>query len=198
MPRPALKDKRREQILRSAERCVAKFGVEGTSLELIAKEAGLARALIRHNVGNRDELITALFERFLNRSTKQWAALEKFLPDQDRVDALIEFLFSERPNDPELVLLTEAMIAYAARDRSLAKRMQDWLNEPIDLFCDILAREFPCSDLKTVETVAVGILGIYFNADSFALAGELTRLKQGSKAAAQILVEGLKGKSSNC
>ena len=55
MARPSVKEERREQILTAYEQCVARYGVEGATLDKVAEEAGLARPLIRHNIGNREE-----------------------------------------------------------------------------------------------------------------------------------------------
>ena len=68
MPRPSLKLQRSEEILDAFERCVARYGIEGTTLEKTAEEAGLQRSLLRHNVGNRDDLLNSLVNRFISES----------------------------------------------------------------------------------------------------------------------------------
>ncbi|MEO1142890.1 MAG: TetR/AcrR family transcriptional regulator, partial [Pseudomonadota bacterium] len=63
MARPDIKESRREQIIDAFEFCVARYGVEGATLAKTAEQAGLARPLVRHNVGNRDDLVDALTKR---------------------------------------------------------------------------------------------------------------------------------------
>ena len=63
MGRKSLAAARREEILDAFERCVVKYGLEGSSLEQIADEAGMKRSIIRHYIGNRDELVDQLVER---------------------------------------------------------------------------------------------------------------------------------------
>ena len=46
--------RRRQEYLDAFEKCVARYGIEGATLAKIAEIAGLARPLVRHNVGNRD------------------------------------------------------------------------------------------------------------------------------------------------
>ena len=191
MPRPALKEERREQILQAFERCVAYYGLEGATLERIAAEAGLARALIRHNIGNREELTAALIERFFKRSDEQWNSLVEALPEKNKSKALIEYLFDSRYSDPQLVLLTEALIAGGAQDKKLAKRLRDWIDRSLDVIADVLEQEAPNADHRQIEASAAGILGIYFNVDSFALIGDMSRLRNASKAAALSLLENL-------
>ena len=43
---------------------VTRLGVEGATLEKTAGEAGLDRVLIRHNVGNKDDLLDAFLDCF--------------------------------------------------------------------------------------------------------------------------------------
>ncbi|GAB5481836.1 MAG: hypothetical protein Pars92KO_15930 [Parasphingorhabdus sp.] len=191
MPRPALKEERREQILQAFERCVARYGIEGATLERIAEEANLARALIRHNVGNRDDLVLALIERFFARSDDQWAALTKALPEKNKTKALIEYLFDSRYSDSQLVLLTEALIAGGAQDKQLAKRLRDWIDQSLDVMTGIIRQDFQKAASDRVEACAAGILGIYFNVDSFALIGDMSRLRGASRAAALALVDNL-------
>ena len=60
MPRPSLKDQRSQEILDAYLTCVAHFGLDGATQERIAEEAGVKRPLLRHYLGNKDEMITAL------------------------------------------------------------------------------------------------------------------------------------------
>ena len=60
MGRPSLANVRREQILDALERCLARDGLVGTTLEAVAEEAGVRRPVIRHYFGNRDELVAAV------------------------------------------------------------------------------------------------------------------------------------------
>ena len=54
--RPSNRDDRYEQIMQALIRCVARYGVEGASLAQIAEEAGLKRPLVRHHLGNREDM----------------------------------------------------------------------------------------------------------------------------------------------
>ena len=87
MSRPEIKNVRREQILDAFETCVAKYGVEGATLAKTAEQAGLARPLVRHNVGNRDELVDALVERFLQKSRKYMEEFVQTLPETNTSEA---------------------------------------------------------------------------------------------------------------
>lgn len=62
MGRRDLSDERRPQIVAAAKRAITKHGVDGATQEVIADEAGMSRALIRHYLGNRDAVLDAVWD----------------------------------------------------------------------------------------------------------------------------------------
>ena len=191
VPRPNMKEQRRVEILEAFENCVARYGVEGATLERTAGEAGLARALIRHNVGNRDDLLAALIERFFDRSAHDMGQMIAALPVQNRSRTLVDWLFDPTFSDPKQVLITEALIAAAANDKALANRLKSWTNDFVGSIESVLQQGFPNASTESIAAVGAGITGIYFNIDSFALLGPMKKLRAASKAAALRLVDSL-------
>lgn len=168
MPRPSMKAERTEQILQAFERCVARFGLDGSTLERIAEEAGLQRPLVRHFVGNRDALVQQLAERVITRSDQQWQGFLAMLPIKNAIEPLLEGLFSEQSSDADFVLVIESLIFAAGRDEALRTQMQGWLKRFTDDLVTLLAREHPNAPEKEISAVAFGLLSIYFNLDSLA------------------------------
>ncbi len=191
MARPSIKEERRDQILSAFEACVVRFGLEGATLERIAEEADLARALIRHNVGNRDDLLNGLVERFLARSRAATDAMISGLPNRRQTIALIERLFDTDDFDEDLMLLAEALIAEAANDKQLAAKMRRWTAGFVAAIEQVVQDEFPRASKTDVAAVAAGITGIYFNVVSLWPLGEMPKLLKASKRAALLLVGSL-------
>ncbi|MGI9285733.1 MAG: TetR/AcrR family transcriptional regulator [Pseudomonadales bacterium] len=191
MGRPSVTEKRAEEILDAFEVCVAKYGVEGATLEKIAEHAGLARALIRHHIGNRDELLQALLERFLTRSKRETQALFALLPVKGRAKALITHLFDSSFSDTQFALVTAALIAAAPNHEKLKPRLRTWVVE----FTESVAREiqhsYPDADATDTFDVAAGIVGIYFNVESFMPLGRMGKLQSASTHAAERLISTL-------
>ncbi|MFT6510016.1 MAG: AcrR family transcriptional regulator [Parvibaculaceae bacterium] len=184
MARPSLKAERREQILDAYENCVVRYGVEGATLANVADEAGIARPLIRHNVGNRDDLLALLIERFLvesNESTKRFIA---YLGKDKPVDDFIEGLFDPNFADPHLTLMAEALIAASANNAELATHMQKWTRDFILAVQGVLAQQYPKAGSKKIYAVAAGLTGIYFNVASLSPLGPMPDVQNASKAAA--------------
>lgn len=188
MGRPSIREERREQIILAYEACVARFGVEGSSLEKIAEEAGLARPLIRYNVGNRSDLLAALVERFLSKSDSSLQQLRVALPNANRTAALIENLFDTKYSDARLVLVAEALIAASQEDPALATIMQQWTRDFIAGVRGVLKDEHPDAATDALEAVAAGISGLYFNIDSLTPLGDMSDVRESSKRAALMLV----------
>ena len=194
MPRPSVKQERREQILDAYEQCVVRFGLEGATLELIAKQAGLARALIRHNVGNRADLKEALIERFLARSRSSLDDMIDALPRRNRLAVLVEWLFDPDYLDPQTVLLSEALIAASTDDPLLARKMRGWTTGFVAALENAIRREHPDAGEATVTAVAAGLTGIYFNIESLSPLGDMPGLLDASKQAALLLIATLEAR----
>ncbi|MDA4847982.1 TetR/AcrR family transcriptional regulator [Hoeflea poritis] len=188
MGRPSIKAERTAEILNAYEQCVARFGIEGATLERVASQAGLARALIRHNVGNRDALFDALVERFFDVSEQRVVDLIAALPERDRAPVLIDILFDVRHGNDTHVLVAEALIAAAADRPALAKRMKNWIDDFVSAIAAVLRHSYPDAAQGRVTAVATGVTGIYFNVDSLAMLGGMTDLRRNSKEAALLLV----------
>lgn len=96
MGRPSLAATRREQILDALERCLARHGLEGTTLASVAAEAGVARPVIRHYFGNRDALLAAAVGRAVAAYREDLEAALEALPRQGRCAAFLDYLFLGR------------------------------------------------------------------------------------------------------
>jgi len=96
MARPSLAAERRDQILDALERCLRRRGLEGTTLDAVAREAGVQRPLIRHYFGNRDELLAAAVARAVARHGREIEAALAERPARGRrgrLAALLDHLF---------------------------------------------------------------------------------------------------------
>ena len=191
MGRPSIRSQRRQEILDAFERCIIDLGLEGATLEKLSEYSGLARPLVRHHAGNRDELLEALTERFFARSSELLVGLAASLTPGRTADDLLDTLFTPYQDDVEQVLLAEALIAASRRDPLLAKRMWAWFEEFVDFVAVQIRKQIPTADEASVHDVAVGITGIYFNADSLKPLGASEVVAETSRRAARRLLSSL-------
>ena len=191
MPRPSLKIQRTEEILDAFERCVARYGVEGATLEKTAKEAGLQRSLLRHNVGNRDDLLNALMDRFLNRSKKDTESLKTAVLSNGNPNSLVNYLFDETYSDTQSVLVAEALTIAAPHYPNIAPRLKTWVEDFTNTIAKILKNTAPDAKPRDCREVAAGVVGIYFNVESLSPLSSMNVFRTNSKKAAMRLVNTL-------
>lgn len=191
MGRPSKKEERTEEILNAFYRCVAHYGLAGSTLERIADESGLKRSLVRHFVGNREALVTMLVDRVLEQSQQQWQQLLNSLSDTQPSASLLEGLFSDRDNDGEFILVIESLIFAAGRDAQLQQRLQSWLQGFTDTVETLLRNEFNSAPDHQISAVAYGLISLYFNLDSLAPLGINHRYRAPARQAAQTLLNSL-------
>jgi AcrR family transcriptional regulator len=74
---PERDEKRRKQILEGALHCFLSFGFSKTSMEDVAKEAGVSRPLVYLKFGNKDALFAGVSRSrkscFWSPGTESWA-----------------------------------------------------------------------------------------------------------------------------
>ncbi|MCH9694898.1 MAG: TetR/AcrR family transcriptional regulator [Gammaproteobacteria bacterium] len=163
---------------------MARFGVDGSTLERVAKEAGLPRSLLRHNVGNRDELLQALLDRFFAKSNRLTADLLGALPETDRANQLVYYLFDGSSSDTQFAQVSQALVAAAPNHDNLQARVRTWVLNFVGSIAEEIQQSFPKANSQEVYEVASGIVGIYFNAESFAPLARMKKLRSASRNAA--------------
>ncbi len=192
MARPSKKAERSEEIIDAYERCVVRFGVEGATLQKVADECGLARPLLHHYVGNREDLLQALVARFTARGEAEDAEFKRHLPETDRCRATIELLFDARyASSSHDTLLYQALMVAAQQRPQLSHVLRQWYEGFVDDLDRELAAEHPQADAGAIRAVATGIVALYFNADSMAPLMPADRLFAESRTAALRLLETL-------
>lgn len=192
MARPSQKAERTEEILDAFERCLPRYGLEGTTLEHVAQEAGVQRPILRHYIGNRDDLLDALVKRYLKQSRESMDAFISELPAKRRARTAIDWLFDPQYSDAQSVQVASALIQASSEDRALAKKMRAWTDDFVAQLEEVLANDYPNASGSRVAAVAAGISGIYFNVESLYALGNVERLVASSKQAAMMLLEALK------
>lgn len=163
MPRPSLKKQRTEEIIHAFERCILKHGMQSASLERIAEEAGMGRTILRHYIGNRDDLIVAVTEHFVVDSDHQFSELIASLPTSDRVDALLALLFQDDESfDMGSSRLADALIAEANRLEKVSILLAGWFDRLVSLIEQELQGEYSTANAVECRAAALGIISLYF------------------------------------
>jgi AcrR family transcriptional regulator len=156
--RPSLAATRREQILDALERCLARGGLEGTTLESVAAEAGVARPVIRHYFGNRDALLAAAVERAVAAYRCDLEDALRALPRQRRLAGLLDYLFLGRfLGNPERERLFGALFA-GAGDAGSRRLLLESYRRFEDACFAALRAEAPAAPAAAVRSAAYAIV----------------------------------------
>ena len=191
MARPNIKQERRNQILDACEICLVRYGYAGTTLNRVADEAGLARPLIRHNLGNRDDLLAATVERFINRSDEDMEAWLSALPRVNPLGRLIDWLFDPDTSDPHFIGVSDALSIAAMEDENLERVLHRWNDRFVERLATIVHASRPGTEESDAITVAAGIAAIYLGSEPGAKSGSARPFRLQCKAAAKRLIETL-------
>ncbi len=166
MARPDLSAERTEQILDAFCRCIARRGLDATSLEDVAEEAGVRRSIIRHYIGNRDDLVEAFIDRLMARSRRDTEDMLAWFATNPGVENLPDYLFRDGDGSKEEFLVLEPIFTAARREPAIAGRLSDWLEDFVDAVEDVLCTSFPETRKNEIRSVAYGIVAIYNNYQS--------------------------------
>jgi len=161
MGRKNLTEQRHEDILDAFEKCLIKYGLEESTLERVAQEAGKSRNIIRHYIGNREDLIAAFVERVLSRIKQVSEEILANTPKQKLIPNVLDFLFEERKTDapPDL---GERMLGGMWHIREQSPKVQQALlnfyQEFEKILTDGLKHLYTDVPLKKCQEVAYSII----------------------------------------
>lgn len=193
MARPSVKAERTEVILKAYERCIARYGVAGATLQKIAEEADMARPLLRHHVGNSDDLLEKALERYIERSDQSLRDFYQILPSNCDGATFVQYLFTEDPSEEASndVMIAAAFIHAAQTNEMVQLRMENWFDDFQTQFTKQLQNLYPDANPDQVGQVSVGLIGIYFNLDAMAPLGRQAALREQSYQVALTLIKTL-------
>lgn len=167
MPRPSMAAQRVEEILDALETCILKQGIQATSLENIAETAGVKRTILRHYIGNRDDIICALSKRWRAKYTEQWQEVVEWLPAKNKTEAMIETLFSVGSADRiSATIIGEAIFSEAKRLPSIKDDQHSIMEEFFDYLSSSLKNDYPNAPDDKVALVCSGLYANYLQAES--------------------------------
>lgn len=168
MGRPDLSNVRRQQILDAFVWCVSRFGVVGATQQKIAEKAGVNRPILRHYLGNKDQLVESLVHHVIDCYDRQLQALKDSLPADSRVSVLVQHLFApRRQSDIDLGLCYQALIVHCS-DTPHRERLEDSMTQFISLIEQEIGREYPDASSDERRAATMIFLSLYLGAETLA------------------------------
>ena len=188
------KEEKKEILINAARDVLAKYGFKKVTLEDIAEKAGLAKTSVYHYFNSKEEILTAVIRRELNRLLNRMRnAVEKKSTSEKKLIGLVKerYVFLQEMmslTGSNMDILQEVgPMVRAERDRFLGAEME-LLKEVI---LDGIARdEFFVEDPELLALVAISALrGID---DTFMMYGKHERITEGIEGMMNLLTYGFR------
>jgi AcrR family transcriptional regulator len=192
--RPPLSEERRLEILEAFARCVARSGLEATTLDDVAREAGLQRAMIRHYVGNRDTLVREATAYL----SAQYLSLVQEALDADGntldLDALLDFFFVGDYvfGMPEQNRVFDSLLFAGASDPESSTSLRGIYESIDELVRKHLARRVPGAKPDRIDSVAWAIVCLAEQNIMMLGLGVPRRRSEGLREIARTLIDSLR------
>jgi AcrR family transcriptional regulator len=167
MARKDLTEERTEEILDAFARCMVKYGLDA-SLEQVAEEAGMTRSIIRHYIGNREEVVNRLIERISQEYLRELQEAGTHIPQAQMIEATLDYLFNTEPGyDDYDKLIIDVMMTAKERYPQAKQSLIMMLDELVILFTKDLRLAYPQADEARCQQVAYSILCLAMSNESF-------------------------------
>jgi TetR/AcrR family transcriptional regulator, transcriptional repressor of bet genes len=137
MPKLGMEPIRREQICRAAAKAISEQGFAGTTMRMVAEEAGVSTGMLNHYFANRMEMLEATLLFVSQRQqARESSAIEGMEPGEKRLRALVR---SVLPTDRESNEAWRVWIAAHGASVRLPE-LRDVMASRNDLWFEILQR----------------------------------------------------------
>jgi AcrR family transcriptional regulator len=192
MSRKSLVEVRREEILLGFERCIIKYGLD-VSLEQIAAETGVKRSIIRHYIGNRDEVIEAFMDRIAREYIEDIRAKITAIIETGSESAFLNYLFDveEEYADWDSVIIN-VLVTSKERYPSAKQKLQHLFNEVIELFAHALTKMYPNATWEQSYRIGYALYCLITTNETIQWIGLSRDLHIKARESAELLLQTLK------
>lgn len=191
MGRKNLSEERTSEILEAFARCLLKYGLDA-SLEQVAEEAGMTRSIIRHYIGNREQVVNTLIEQITTDYVQTLRDAGTQIPPDQMIEATLDYLFSGEPGfDDYDKLIFDVMMTARDRYPQAKQSLIRMFEELITLLAEDLNRAYPHAKLEKCRGVAYSILALTMSNESFLWLGMDRTYNAATRASAEALIQTL-------
>lgn len=125
---------RRQQICRAAAAVIAREGFAGTTMRMVAEEAGVSTGMLNHYFANRADLLTQALVHVSERSQERYErAIDGVPPGLERLEALLDSVLSDDAEAVETWRVWINASGEAVRLPQLRRTIEERLSHWFDL-----------------------------------------------------------------
>jgi TetR/AcrR family transcriptional repressor of bet genes len=147
LPKLGMGPIRREQICRAAAVVISREGFAGTTMRLVADEAGVSTGMLNHYFANRQDLLTNTLTFVSEGASEQMRAIVEALPPgRERLAALLDSVLAENEEVTQIWRVWISAYAEAVRVPELRRTIEMWLTNWFELLDRALEGLVPAAE----------------------------------------------------
>jgi len=155
-----LADERRTQILQAALACMARSGYAGTTMDDIAREAGLSKGALYWYFASKREVFLALMQDTLEKMTRQAG---KFVADttlspSERLFGMLDTIGRLLEAEEEVLLVTMDFWAFSRHDAEFVELFRVMYGDFLRIMESVLAEGIASGEFRPVNPLETGRL----------------------------------------
>tara|TARA_R110001592_G_scaffold363175_1_gene680982 strand:- start:23885 stop:24484 length:600 start_codon:yes stop_codon:yes gene_type:complete len=189
MGRPSNTQQRKQEIVDALLRVMAVHGYEKASIQVIAKEAGLAPGLIHYHFKTKQDILLALvnwiasaarerLQNLSNESDDPWLKLEVFINAR---------LATGETEMPEVVAAWVVIAGESLRQPEIKSIYQDLIDQQLQMLKGLIAKVWNGKSSKSKEVIELSAIVIAAMEGAFQLSATANEVMPKSYAADTVL-----------
>jgi len=191
MGRKNLTEERTAEILEAFARCMVKYGLD-TSLDQVAEEAGMTRSIIRHYIGNREEVVNTLVAHIAVDYLAELRVQAAQIPQEQMISTTLDYLFGDEPSYEDTdKLIFDLMMTAKDRYPQAKKTLVAMFEELVSMFVADLAHAYPQANEAHCRNMAYSVLALAMSNESLLWTGMDQRYGAAARASAEALIRTL-------
>jgi len=152
----------------------------------------MKRSILRHYVGNREDLVEALADRVIGKYEANFETHLATVSHITPVEQLMSYLFPPQAvSTTESLLVVESLIAASATSTEIQKKMRGYVEYLIERSSELLRQSYPASSKQQCWSVAYGVISICFNHESLTPLQPPPKYLRAAKSSARALIDTL-------
>jgi len=189
MGRPSNTQQRKQEIVDALLRVMAVHGYEKASIQVIAKEAGLAPGLIHYHFKTKKDILLALVEWIASEASKRLALLENsddcpWLKLETFVNARLATGDSEMP---EVVAAWVVIAGESIRQPEIKEIYQGLIDQQLKMLKGLIAEVWNGKSSKSKEVIDLSAIVIAAMEGAFQLSATASEMMPKNYAANTVL-----------
>ncbi|WP_445722846.1 TetR/AcrR family transcriptional regulator [Flavobacterium sp.] len=145
----------KEKILLSALTLFAKNGYTETSIDKIAKHAGVSKGLTYTHFKNKEELLVVTIENTIAKMTSEMMMIQEL-----NFNAFFNLFFASLQNNTEIIRLCLLLVIHPQTPSKVINILDSQKNELLNLFSTLLENKFRENSQREAEILLATLDGI--------------------------------------